>query len=50
MRNVLAGLLHLLIQHNSNSLTINENANPIVRQDLESHIKKTVSEHMAYYL
>ena len=31
------GLLHLFIKHTSASLTINENADPTVRQDLESH-------------
>ncbi|AGH47363.1 hypothetical protein C427_5266 [Paraglaciecola psychrophila 170] len=42
--------MHLFIQQNSAGLTINENANPIVRKDVESHIKKIVPEHMAYYL
>jgi secondary thiamine-phosphate synthase enzyme len=44
------GLLHLFIQHTSASLTINENADPTVRQDLETHINKMVPENMAYYL
>ena len=30
------GLLHLLLQHTSASLTINENADPAVRQDFET--------------
>jgi secondary thiamine-phosphate synthase enzyme len=47
---VKVGLLHLFIQHTSASLTINENADPTVRQDLESHINKIVPENMAYYL
>ena len=45
-----AGLLHLFIQHTSASLTINENADPTVRLDLETHINKMVPENMAYYL
>jgi secondary thiamine-phosphate synthase enzyme len=44
------GLLHLFIQHTSASLTINENADPTVRKDLETHINKMVPENMAYYL
>ena len=47
---VKVGLLHLFIQHTSASLTINENADPTVRQDLESHINKIVPENVAYYL
>ncbi|MGS2721997.1 secondary thiamine-phosphate synthase enzyme YjbQ [Paraglaciecola aestuariivivens] len=44
------GLLHLFIQHTSASLTINENADPTVRQDLESHINYLVPENQPYYL
>jgi secondary thiamine-phosphate synthase enzyme len=40
----------LFIQHNSASLTINENAYPTLRQDLETHINKMVPVNMAYYL
>jgi len=50
LRQVKVGLLHLFIQHTSASLTINENADPTVRQDLETHINKIVPENMAYYL
>lgn len=44
------GLLHLFIQHTSASITINENADPTVRQDLETHINKMVPDNMAYYV
>ena len=44
------GVLHLFIQHTSASLTLNENADPTVRQDLESHINRMVPENMDYYL
>lgn len=44
------GLLHLFIQHTSASLTINENADPTVRLDMETHINKMVPDNMAYYL
>ena len=44
------GLLHLFIQHTSASLTINENADATVRQDLESHFNQFVPENAPYYL
>ncbi|RTE85831.1 MULTISPECIES: secondary thiamine-phosphate synthase enzyme YjbQ [Gammaproteobacteria] len=44
------GLLHVFIQHTSASLTINENADPTVRQDFESFINRTVKENEPYYL
>ena len=44
------GLLHLFIQHTSASLTINENADPTVRMDMESHFNKFVPERQPYYL
>ena len=44
------GLLNLFITHTSASLTINENADPTVRLDLESHTNQLVPENAAYYL
>lgn len=43
------GLLHLFIKHTSASLTINENADPTVRADMEAHINKMVPERAPYY-
>jgi secondary thiamine-phosphate synthase enzyme len=43
------GLLHLFIQHSSASLTINENADPTVRMDFESHFNQFVPENAPYY-
>ncbi|NVK23648.1 MAG: YjbQ family protein [Gammaproteobacteria bacterium] len=43
------GVLHLFIQHSSASLTINENADPTVRVDMESHFNKFVPENASYY-
>ena len=43
------GILHLFIKHTSASLTINENADPSVRTDLESHFNKFVPEGAPYY-
>ena len=43
------GQLQVFIKHTSASLTINENADPTVRMDFESHINKMVPENMPYY-
>lgn len=43
------GLLNLFIQHTSASLTINENADPTVRNDLEAHCNVMVPEDAPYY-
>ena len=50
LANVNIGLAHLFIQHTSASLTINENADPTVRQDMESHFNHFVPENQSYYL
>ena len=44
-----SGLLHLFIKHTSASLTINENADPTVRGDMESHFNQMVPENAPYY-
>ncbi len=44
------GMMHVFIKHTSASLTINENADPTVRLDFESHMNKMVPENMPYYL
>lgn len=38
------GLLHLFVQHTSASLTLNENADPDVRSDMESYFNLIVPE------
>lgn len=43
------GLAHFFIRHTSASLTINENADPDVRADMESHFKHFVPENQSYY-
>ncbi|MCU0430273.1 MAG: secondary thiamine-phosphate synthase enzyme YjbQ [Cytophagaceae bacterium] len=43
------GMLQVFIQHTSASLTINENADPTVRVDFESHFSKMVPENQSYY-
>ncbi len=43
------GIMNLFIQHSSASLTINENADPTVRQDFESFFNHAVPEDEPYY-
>src|SRR3981081_2737274 len=43
------GLLHLLIQHTSASLTLNENASPDVRRDFETWFNQAVPERAPYW-
>lgn len=43
------GLAHLFIQHTSASLTLNENADPTVRSDMEAHFSHFVPEDQHYY-
>ncbi len=43
------GILHLFIKHSSASLTINENADPTVRNDMEAHFNHFVPEGAPYY-
>ncbi len=43
------GLAHIMIQHTSASLTINENADPTVRMDMETHFNVMVPEDAPYY-
>jgi secondary thiamine-phosphate synthase enzyme len=46
---VRVGVAHLFVQHTSASLCINENADPGVRTDLESHFNEAVPENAPYY-
>jgi secondary thiamine-phosphate synthase enzyme len=43
------GLLHLLIQHTSASLALNENASPDVRRDFETWFNDAVPERAPYW-
>ena len=49
MTQIKTGLLHLFIKHTSASLTINEDADPTVRTDFESHFNHLVPENQPYY-
>lgn len=43
------GMLHVFIQHTSASLTVNENADPSVRVDLENHLNILAAENETHY-
>src|SRR3954468_19435878 len=45
IKEIKAGICQVFIQHTSASLTINENADPTVRQDFEMYFNKTVPEN-----
>ena len=45
----ITGIVNIFIQHTSASLTINENADPTVREDFETHFNKMVSEKETYF-
>lgn len=47
--NISVGQLQVFIKHTSASLTVNENADPTVRLDFESHINQMVPENQSYY-
>ena len=44
------GFLQVFIKHTSASLCLNENADPTVRLDFESHFNKMVPEDAPYYV
>jgi secondary thiamine-phosphate synthase enzyme len=49
IRSLSVGMLHLLIQHTSASLTLNENASPDVRRDFETWFNQAVPERASYW-
>jgi len=49
LQKIKQGVLQVFVQHTSASLTINENADPTVRVDFESHFNKMVPENAPYY-
>ena len=49
LEEVSVGLLHLLIQHTSASLALNENASPDVRRDFESYFNVVVPEDAPFW-
>ncbi|WP_028117143.1 secondary thiamine-phosphate synthase enzyme YjbQ [Ferrimonas senticii] len=49
LASVQVGLCHLLLQHTSASLSLNENADPTVRGDLQQYLQRLVPEHAPYF-
>ncbi len=50
LREINAGICQVFIQHTSASLTINENADPTVREDFEMYFSKAVPENDPDYM
>ena len=50
LKDYAVGLAHIFIQHTSAALALNENADPTVRQDMESHFNRMVPENAPYYV
>jgi secondary thiamine-phosphate synthase enzyme len=49
LKQIQTGMLHIFIKHTSAGLTINENADPTVRADFESHFNHMVPENAPYF-
>lgn len=49
LKDIDCGILHLFIKHSSASITLNENADPTVRSDMEAHFNHFVPERAPYY-
>lgn len=49
LQNVKTGIAHIFIQHTSAALTINENADPSVRRDFETHFNRMVPEDTSLF-
>ncbi|MDH5682454.1 MAG: YjbQ family protein, partial [Spirochaetota bacterium] len=49
LKTINQGILQVFIQHSSASLSLNENADPTVRQDFESHFNVMVPENAPHY-
>ena len=45
----MTGVVNVFIKHTSAGLTVNENADPSVRKDFETHFNKLVSEEETYF-
>jgi len=48
IKKISAGIMHLFLKHTSASLSLNENASPDVRRDLETHFNRAVPENASY--
>lgn len=50
LKNISAGMLNIFIKHTSASLTINENADPDVRRDMEQFFNRAVPDDASYFI
>lgn len=50
LRQFKVGMMNVFIMHTSASLTLNENADPTVRDDFENWFNQAVAENEPYYL
>ncbi|NBC05168.1 MAG: YjbQ family protein [Bacteroidetes bacterium] len=49
LSDIKTGVAHIFIKHTSAGLTINENADPSVRRDFETHFNRMVPEDMSMF-
>ena len=49
LREVTTGLLHLQLLHTSASLTLNENADPDVRHDMDAFLRERIPGDLPYF-
>ncbi len=49
LANFKIGMMNIFLMHTSASLTLNEDADPTVRQDFESYFNRAVPENEPYY-
>ncbi len=49
LKGIKTGMMTVFIKHTSAALTLNENADPTVRQDFESFFNRSVPENEPYY-
>jgi len=49
IQNYKVGMMHLLLQHTSAGLSINENADPDVRIDMSEFIERLVPDGLSYF-
>ncbi len=49
IKDIKTGIAQIFIKHTSASLTLNENADPSVRSDMEKHFNRMVPEDAPYY-
>ncbi len=49
LENINIGMMNVFLKHTSASLTINENADPTVREDFEAYFNRVAPENEPYY-